>query len=101
MNIATIQAEQCGRVRSRKAIVHRLYVIKIFPYSWFSQPLGSNSFPTKENRVGEIFIIVIVKQNAIILAKVCNLLNNAFARFYNNAELFKHFVLITHDQGEG
>ena len=28
------------------------------------------------------------------------LLNNAFAHFYNNAELFKHFVLITHDQGE-
>ena len=28
------------------------------------------------------------------------LLNKAFAHFYNNAELFKHFVLITHDQGE-
>ena len=28
------------------------------------------------------------------------LLNNAFAHFYNNAELSKHFVLITHDQGE-
>ena len=62
--------------------------------------MGSNSFPTKENRVGEIFIIVIIKQNTIILAKVCILLNKAFARFYNNAELFKHFVLITHDQGE-
>ena len=28
------------------------------------------------------------------------LLNKAFAHFYNNAELFKHFVLITHDLGE-
>ena len=28
------------------------------------------------------------------------LLKNAIAHFYNNAELFKHFVLITHDHGE-
>ena len=28
------------------------------------------------------------------------LLENVITHFNNNAELFKHFVLITHDQGE-
>ena len=58
--------------RSRKAIIHWLYVIKTFTYNWFSIPLESNSFPTKKNRVGEIFIIVIIKQNAMFLATACN-----------------------------
>ena len=28
------------------------------------------------------------------------LLENVITHFNNNAELFKHFVLVTHDQGE-
>ena len=34
------------------------------------------------------------------LQKCVILLKNVTTHFYNNAELFKHFVLITHDQGE-
>ena len=53
-------------------MIHRLYVIKISTYNWVSQPLGSYSLPTKDDRVGGIFLIVIIKQNAIFLATVCN-----------------------------
>ena len=49
-----------------------LYVIKIFTNDWFSSQLVSNSLPTKENRVGGIFIIGIIKQNAVFLAIFCN-----------------------------
>ena len=52
--------------------VPRLYVIKIFNEFWFSQPLGAYSLPTKENWVGGILIIVIIKQNEIFLATFCN-----------------------------
>ena len=61
-----------ARVRSIKAMIHRLYVIKISTYNWVSQPLGSYSLPTKENRVGGIFLIVIIKQIAIFSARICN-----------------------------
>ena len=49
-----------------------MFVIKIFTNDWFSQPLGLYSVSTKDNRVGELFIIVIIKQNVIFLAKACN-----------------------------
>ena len=54
------------------AIIHKMFVIKIFTNDWFSQPLGLYSVSTKDNRVGELFIIVIIKQNVIFLAKACN-----------------------------
>ena len=52
--------------------LHRLYVIEMFTNNWFSKPLVSNSLPTNENRVGGIFIIGIIKQNAVFLAIFCN-----------------------------
>ena len=70
-----------------------MYVIKIFTFKWFSQPLDSNSLPTKENRVGEIFIIVIIKQNAIILAKVCNFTQKCFCTLLQQCRVFQALCL--------
>ena len=74
-------------------MIHRMYVIKIFTTNWFSKPLGSNSLPTKENRVGEIFIIVIIKQTANLLAKVCNFAQQGFCTFLQQCRVIQALCL--------
>ena len=61
---------------------------------WEDQEYKSNSLPTKANSVGGIFIMVIIKQSAIFLAKVDNLALKCYTHFNNHAELFKHFCSI-------
>ena len=48
---------------------------------WEDQEYKSNSLPTKANSVGGIFIMVIIKQSAIFLAKVDKLALKCYYTF--------------------
>ena len=70
-----------------------MFVIKIFTNDRFSQPLGLYSVSTKENRVGGIFMIVIIKQNVILLAKVCNFAQKCYYTLQQQCRVIQVFCL--------